>query len=186
MKKALVLFITILFLVSLFSCGNAAPATGTGEDPAAQTDGGSVTVANPVSDLTEEEAKEIYPRSFRVPTDAENVSWSKISTDDGAVLIQLSFTLDRLSFTAREHDKSITDESFHGMYYDWTAVEPFSFNDRNGNTLSGEYSRFIGENEYADLCVWEDPAAGMTYSLSVTDTSLDGFDLQAIAEEISP
>ena len=49
---------------------------------------------------------------------------------------------------------------------------------------AGTYYRFIGTDEWADLCIWYDTTKGVSYSLSVTAKDLDGFDLQAIAEAL--
>ena len=52
--------------------------------------------------------------------------------------------------------------------------------------MKGTYYRFVGEEEWADLCTWYDEENGASYSISVTSKDLDGFDLQAIAEMLSP
>ena len=50
--------------------------------------------------------------------------------------------------------------------------------------MPASYSRFVGDNESADVINWYDIEIGAAYSLSTVAKDLEGFDLQAIAEAI--
>ena len=173
MKKATVLAVLILAL-ALSACGK--------KDEPPQT-------GNPWREITEAEAKEICPASFRMPEGAQNAQWTVLESaaDPSGVpgpLVQLSFDLDGNRFHAREQvtGDSAIDQS--GMYYEWTAQLDGAL--RTWNDLPCVCYRFIGDEGYADLCTWYDADAGVSYSVSVTAEDLDGFDLQAIAEFMHP
>ena len=150
-------------------------------------DGESAEMANPWRDISENEAKEICPDSFGAPEGAENISWSVLDSaaDPSGVpgaLVQLAFELYGNTFTAREQVTGDPEADISGMYYDWNVQDEFSMENWNGKDLTGTCFRYIGEGEYADLCIWFDAESGITYSLGVTAGDLDGFDLQAVAE----
>ena len=139
-------------------------------------------IANPWREISEAEAKEIYPQSFMIPDGAINTAWSVMETAEAPALLQFEFDLYQNRFTARQQQTNQPDTDLSGMYYTWTAQDNITL----CNGLTGSMYRYIGENEYVDLCTWYDEASGMSYSLSVTAEDLDGFDLQAVAEALLP
>ena len=70
------------------------------------------------------------------------------------------------------------------MYYDWTQKDEITLKNWADGKMKGTYYRFVGDDEWADLCTWYDAEKGISYSVSVTSKDLDGFDLQAIAEAL--
>lgn len=175
MKKTI--SVILLLVLLLAACGkNEAPAQTKLQD------GENTQIANPWREITEDEAKAIYPQSFSVPEGAENAVWRVMETADAPALLELDFDLDGLRFTARQQETGNRDADLSGMYYTWTAQVGMTL--RNG--LTGTMYRNISEDGYADVCVWYDEAAGVSYSLSVTAKDLDGFDLQAVAEALFP
>lgn len=179
MKKTAVIVVILIMLLSLTACGQkettAEPAQGSA----------AAEIANPWRDITEEEAKALCPQSFAAPEGAENVKWTAMdSTADASgvpgPLVQLTYDLDGYSYTAREQLTRDTDADISGMYYEWTHHLDETLN--NWADLPCRLSRWIGENEYADLCRWYDEGSGISYSLSVTAKDLEGFDLLAIAD----
>lgn len=183
MKRIIIAAAMLMLAMGLAACGQKeAPKT---QEPS----GGGAYIANPWRDITEAEAKEICPQSFRVPVGAQNAHWSVMETaaspsDAKIALVQLNFDLDGNSFTAREQvtgDKAV-DQS--GMYYQWTAQADGVL--KNWNDVTCTNYRFVGQNEWADLCIWHDAAAGVSYSVGVTAEDLDGFDLQTVAEALHP
>ena len=190
MKNILLAAFLVASMVFLASCGKEPAKSSKPADSQqnASIESEDTTVVNPNTEITEDEAKKIYPDLFRVPKGAKNIQWTRIEAPGSVDLpiVELSFDLNGNSFSAREAATGKTAEYAHGMNYEWTAKEPFSFTDKSGETVSGEYYRYNGEEECADLCTWYDANAGMSYSLSVTADSLDGFDLQAIVEAIAP
>ena len=194
MKRTLIVAVLILAL-ALSACGKqqAAVETQPAAEPAQSSepapDSASVGLANPWRDVMEEEAKALCPASFIVPEGAENARWSVLdpaadSSGAPGALVQLDFDLYGMNFTAREQVTGDPDADISGMYYDWTAQNDWPMRTWNG-VLCRSF-RFIGQDGYADLCTWYDEASGVSYSVSTTAKDLDGFDLQAIAEALSP
>ena len=174
MKKAIPVLL-ILMLLLLAACGQK-------EAPAQTTDSESVQIANPWREVTEAEAKAVYPQTFTVPGGAENAAWRVMENAGAPALLELDFELNGLQFTARQQQTGNRDADLSGMYYTWTAQDSMTL--RNG--LTGTIYRCIDEDGYADLCVWYNEASGVSYSLGVTSKDLDGFDLQAVAEVLFP
>ena len=175
--------------------GETAQADETAQAAEAAPDGdtaqaaGSTSIANPWRDITEAEARALYPDIFVVPAGAENAVWSTLDAptepDEAAgPLVQLDFDLDGNSFTAREQRTGSKDVDQSGMYYEWTNREESVLQNGNGGGIPCILYRFIGEDETADLCTWYDEESGVSYSLSVVAEDLDGFDLRAVAESI--
>ena len=168
----------IIMVLGLAACGQPKTASE------APVNSEPVQIANPWHDITEAEAKAICPKSFAVPEEAEDAVWSVMDqSDTQSALVQLSFNLYGMDFTAREQVTGNEDADISGMYYEWTAHmdEPL----RNWPDAVCHSYRWIGEDGYADLCTWYDTSAGISYSLSVTSEDLDGFDLTAVVESIA-
>ena len=146
---------------------------------------GNVQIANPWRDVTEAEARKMFPHTFSVPAGAENISWS-VMESESETLLQLSFDLNGETFTAREQVTNDKVADISGMYYDWTQKTDITLANWEDGQMKGIYYRSVGEEEWADLCTWYNEKAGISYSLSVTSKDLDGFDLQAIAEKLAP
>ena len=185
--KIRIALIMLGILLCFTACGKSTPAMGS--DPASA--GENTQIGNPWRDITEEEAKELCPHSVKVPAEAENVQWSVLPASDDAAgtpgaLVQLVFDLNGNTFTAREQVTGKEETDTAGWNYDWTAQEAMTIPDGNGGKIEGRCYRYIGEDEYVDLCTWYDAQTGVSYSLGVTAKDLDGFDLQAIVEQIFP
>ena len=195
MKKLFVVLVLILALC-LAACGQGAPAAEPAQSGEAPQDAEPVQgdapaqLANPWREVTEAEAKALCPRSFSVPAGAENVVWRVMDSaaDPSGVpgaLVQLSFELYGMEFTAREQVTGDEELDQSGMYYDWTYQLDETLKNWADGTMACHTYRHIGEDGYADLCTWYDTELGISYSVSVTAKDLDGFDLLAIAEALA-
>ncbi len=147
----------------------------------------AVGMANPWVEITEEEANTVCQQLFRTPDGAETQAWmmcEDLADPSNGVdpLIQLSFAQYGMNFTARAQGGVSEDADISGLYTEWT-VGPENVTLANwGNT--GKKYRAINETGYIDLITWYDPVAGIKYSLSVAAADLDGFDIQAVAEQM--
>lgn len=148
-----------------------------------------VTVANPWSDCTEEEAYVDAPNGFTAPEGATNVRWSMLKDDPSEYalgpMVQMTFDLDGSSFTAREQattGEEVTDIS--GMHYDWIYSSDVTLANWAGGQMPAKTFLYLGDDEQAELCTWFDIETGYSYSIGVAAKDLDGFDIQAIAEQI--
>ncbi len=148
-----------------------------------------VGLANPWRDITEEEAHGVVARLFKAPEGATNVQWSildSVADPSGfpGPLVQLTFTLDEVAFTAREQATGDSEADLSGLYYEWTATDEGVLANWAGGEMPAKFYRYIGENEYIDLCTFYDVEYGAAYSISADSADLDGFDLQAVVEQM--
>ena len=147
----------------------------------------TVGIANPWEDITEEEANEIIPKLFKVPDDAQNPGWMKCEelgdpAKNISPLVQLSFKELDMEFTSRAQQGAPEDADIAGLYVEWT-VGPEDVT-LAGWDMSGKTYRSINDTGYVDLITWYDNELGISYALSVADKDLDGFDIQAVAEQM--
>ncbi len=210
MKKRLIVLSTILAMsaVTVVGCGSAQEtpdtasqtetvseaSTEVAETPEAteETEEESVGLANPWVDITEDEANSLCGRLFEAPDGAQDVVWSKCEdlgdADNGiGPMIQLSFTLDDLYYTARAQQGAAEDTDIAGNYVEWTVgpEDATLANWAEGNMPAKTY-RAINDTGYVDMITWYDIEIGISYSLSVSAADLDGFDIQGIAEQMAP
>ena len=147
---------------------------------------GSVGMANPWRDVTEEEAASVVTHLFRVPEGAENVMWSMMDAGEAqetegeevSPLVQLFFEMDGTQFTARAKQGGDPEEDISGMYYDWDATEDIVVGNWN---VPGKIYSFMEEGDNAQLCSWRDEDTATSYSLAANGSDLDGLDLTAVA-----
>ena len=166
MKKLITLFLAFLMLVcALTACGKTET-----EEPQPQQS----TVANPLVESDAEGVQQTLGFALTVPEDAENVLYFILSGDTE----ELHFTLNGLDYVARL--KATAEfEDISGIYYEWT------------DTLDGtiencqcKQMRYCGDEADVDVCLWYDAVPGLMYSLSTGDSSLDGFDITAVAMQV--
>ena len=187
--KSKIVIVALALMLILTACGQSGKTAEAPQSSEAPQSGGSVQIANPWRDVTEDEAKTLCPRSFGVPEGAENATWHVLDSvaDASGVpgpLVQLSFERDGLDFTAREQVTGDEEIDNAGMYYDWTVQDESTLAGWGDGNMPCRLYRFVGEDEYADLCTWYDVEIGISYSLSVAAADLDGFDIRAVAEAL--
>ena len=164
MKRAVLIALLVLSLMlALAACGQNAAVE---EASAPAEEEGSVSMANPWREVTQEEAQAACTRSFNIPEGAENVKWSIMdaAADPSGVagaMVQAVFDLNGMTFTAREQITGDTEVDTSGMHYQW------------GSQDVGSMSSY-------------DIEAGVSYSLSTVAENLDGFDITAVANAMVP
>ena len=194
-KKALIAVTIATVAVLATACGTKTeevPQNDVVEENSAETteaEETTVGMANPWRDCTEEEASKYSVNGFKAPEGATNVRWSLMEAADPNTLpgtmVQLTYDLDNAEITAREQAVSgeeIVDIS--GMYYEWTVSDEGILANWAGGNMPFKSYRYIGDNEYVDLILWFDIETGYAYSVSAQAPDLDGFDIQAVAEQM--
>ena len=206
MKKKYIMIVASFFVASLSACvGNnsipvpevntRAESTVAEENTEVQEESDTkeadalVGLANPWQDATYDEAINTVSKLFKAPDGAENVKWSicKTGNDENVIpgsMVQMTFDLDGMSFTAREQVTGDKAEDISGMYYDWTTTEDITLANWGDGRMAAKYQRYVGDEESVDVCTWYDIEYGASYSLITSAKDLEGFDLQAVAEAI--
>lgn len=211
MKKRIVALIgvCILSVCTVCGCGNSAEsaASGVPKEPIAteiqsetaeadpETDsesaeGDVVGVAGSWVDISEDEAKTLVTRLFKAPEGAEVMGWMKCEElgDPSKYIspvVQLDFELDNMIFTARAQQGAAEDTDIAGVFADWTVgPEDVTLANWGEGNMQGKMYRSINDTGYIDLITWYDIEIGISYSLSVAAADLDGFDIQAVAEQM--
>lgn len=135
-----------------------------------------VSIANPWSDISAEEAEEALGVLIGVPEGAEDVRYA-VMEDEG--LVEMDFTWYEMEYYARIQP-AVGFVEISGLYMDhwdqtldvqigpWTAVEH-----------RGEEDGVIW-----NVIQWYDEDAGLMYCVVTSGEDLDGFDISAAAEAI--
>ncbi|MBR1476956.1 MAG: hypothetical protein IJ608_03225 [Lachnospiraceae bacterium] len=195
MKKRNLFFTGVmLVMTALAGCGNAAeqkapaeqaPEPVVQERPAEQ----EVGMANPWREITAKEAAEAIPNLFKAPDGAEVLAWTML--DDAAEangkpgsLVDLQFSMDDLIFDARAQVTGDEYMDLSGLNYEWTAEDETTLSGWGGGNMSAKTYRNINDSGMIDLITWYDTEVGISYSLSVAAADLEGFDIQAVAEQM--
>ncbi len=198
--KKISLMLLVLGVTALTACGAspaspaAEPAGGSSEsaeaketETPAQEAEPSAGIANPWRESSAEEAAELVPRLFKAPEGATDIYWqvmeNPVKPEDNP-LVEMDFTLDGMSFTARAKYGASQDEDISGMFYEWDNVESGTLSGWGGGNMEAKFYIASTEGETAELATWYDTEVGIAYSLSVAAPDLDGFDLQAVVEQL--
>lgn len=204
MKRKILILTTVLTLSTgiLAGCSDAKEEpvaettvqTETATDVSAQDDTTKeeelVDMANPWFEITEKEAESDCPRLFKAPEGATDVVWMKCEdladpANGLGPLLQLSFTLDDLNYNARAQYGAAEDADIAGNYVEWTAgPEDTTLANWGEGHMAGKTYRSVNDEGYVDMITWYDVEIGIAYSLSVAAADLDGFDIQAVAEQM--
>ncbi|WP_026525079.1 hypothetical protein [Butyrivibrio sp. MB2005] len=150
----------------------------------------TVGMANPWVEITEGEAQGCCDRLFKAPDGAQDQVWMKceeLGNPDKGIgpLIQLGFSLDGMNFTARAQQGAAEDADIAGNYVEWTVgPDEATMANWGGGNMVGKTYRSVNDTGYVDMITWYDMEIGIAYSLSVAAADLDGFDIQAVAEQM--
>ncbi len=160
MKKFYAILLSVLLVLSLGACA---------------AENGGNAIPNPITDSTAEEILETLGISFSLPEGVSDAAYSVIDADGENPIAQVTFTLDGKEICCRiQPAEELSDNT--GMYYEWK------------NTLEdaaiASCPAIVSWNDDAEgICCWYDAAAGLLYSVSVTEgASAD--DLTGLAETL--
>ncbi len=135
-----------------------------------------VGIANPWTETTAEGAMEALGLELGVPEGATDVSWRMLEEEQ---LAEMTFTWYELPYTARVKPADAF-EDISGLYYDW----PQELECVVGGRCKGVCRRATDGDVTVDNCLWYDEATGLMYSVSAQWPDMDGFDIQASAEQL--
>lgn len=159
MRKALATVLALLMLMSI--------ASALAE--------GMVGLANPWVETTAEGLMDLLGLQLGVPEGATDVSWRML---DSRQMGELEFSWYGETYTARVAPAEAF-EDISGMYFEWEIED-----DCTVDRCAGKCYRTHDGDMTVDLCLWYDDLTGLMYSISVSDTDLDGFDILAGANEV--
>ena len=141
-----------------------------------------VEIANPWTQMTEDELAEVSGVSFNLPEGAENAVYMWLESDS---LAEIQFTMDGDEYCARVKPDDLEVgqlDNISGMYFSWDHEEEITVGHCSGTIGLAQ----TGSEDFVELCLWYDPAPGLMYSLSVYTIDPDGLDLTAVAANVFP
>lgn len=137
-------------------------------------------LANPWTDLTQDEWQQKSGVVFGLPEGANVTAWRWLESDK---LAEAQFTLDGDEFCARMKPETLESgqlDNISGMFFEWEHEEPVTVGQCHGTLGMAQ----TGSEDWVELCLWYDAAQGRMYSLSVYTTDPDGLDLEAVARMV--
>ena len=154
-------------------------------------EGGVTGTADEWVDITEDEADGLVMRLFAVPEGAESLGWMKCEALGDAdkmisPVVQLTYRMNDQIFTARAQQGAPEYADISGLdVNDWTVgPEDVKLANWGEGNMEGKVYRRVNDTGYLDLITWYDIEIGIAYSLTVAAADLDGFDIQAVAEQM--
>ena len=132
-----------------------------------------VALPNPMEEVTAQVLMDRLGFEFKVPQGAENVKYFIIDKE----MAEMQFTFNGVNCIARIKPTA-EYEDISGMYYEWTSKEKGKV-----GYCDADIMRYQGKDITVDACLWFDVAPGVMYSVTGDGQDLDGFDIQAIAEQ---
>ena len=135
-----------------------------------------VGMPNPWTETTAEGVMEALGLEMGVPEGATEVAWRMLEEEQ---LAEMTFTWYEQDYTARVKPTDAF-EDISGLYYDW----PQEMECTVGGRCKGVCRRAADGDVTVDNCLWYDEATGLMYSVSTSAPDLDGFDIQASAEQL--
>ncbi len=136
-------------------------------------------LANPWADTDKEGIEAATGFTMTAPEGAEDVHYRYLASEG---LAELTYTLNDEKWTYRMKSTD-TLEDLSGIYVDWSSEEDDQVSGRDAKS----YTYVNLNDETVDdimLVNWYDVVTGVSYSLSVTGSDLNGLDLPIAAEEI--
>lgn len=130
---------------------------------------------NPMVETDREGLMEKFGIDFNIPEEAKDIQYFII--DDTMAEVQYDWNHVKICFRmmpAAEY----TDIA--GVFGEWTAEDPCIV----GDHCEGMCYRFIDSTGTLDQCLWFDAAPGIMYAVNASAADLDGFDVEAIAEQM--
>ena len=132
-------------------------------------------MANPWTESTAEEVLEVFGVELGVPDGATDVTWRM---NEASQMAEMDFIWDGMAYTARVAPAN-EFEDISGLYYEWTLEDACSV-----GRCDGVCRRAFDEGLTVDVCLWYDDLTGLMYCVCAAAEDLDGFDIQAAADQV--
>jgi len=197
MKKTGIILLTGITVISLMGCGSNQQEMAAVEQEAVEQEAVEeeaveqeaveeevANMSNPWVYCDRSEVNAATGIDLNYPDGATDVQYGYLTTDG---LAQVTYTFEGSEWIYRAQPSAeLMDVS--GMYYEWTSEME--------GTVSGRVAKYLGYSEEAEntdttdgifdvqVVNWYDAVPGITYSLSVSGTDLDGIDIQSYAESV--
>ena len=199
-KRVLLLCILTLSVGAAYGCGQKTDNSGQAQSADTESAGEetvdqnaeeeTVGLANPWSEISEAEAKTKCERLFRAPEGAVEQVWMKCEAlgdpaKDIGPVVQLSFVLDGMNYTARAQQGADEDTDIAGNYFAWTTgPEDVTLANWGGGSMTGHFCRNVNDNGFVDQLTWYDTDLKIVYSLSAAGIDPERSDIKAVAEQM--
>ena len=168
---------TMALILSLTLAASAASVYAANEEAPSEEAAG---IANPWTEMTEDELLEASGLTFGVPEDAEDIVYRWLEDES---LAEMQFMLGEDEYCARIMPDDLEEgqlDNISDMYFQWENEEEVTIGHCPGTIGQAQ----TGSEDYVELCLWYDLVPGLMYSLSVYTTDPDGLDLTAVAEMV--
>ena len=137
---------------------------------------GGVMIANPWTETDVQGVLDAVGMTFGIPEGARDIGYSLLRDER---LAEMRFTWDGMDYVARIKPAA-GFEDISGLYFDpWDIEEACEV-----RQCEGVVRRTRDGGQTVDLCLWYDAGAGIMYSVTAGGEDLDGFDIQAAAEQL--
>lgn len=145
----------------------------------------TVGIANPWIDTTKEGVIEATGLNIYTPQEATNAQYSYMTTSNMAQVTFEMYGNDGWTFRKQKADMLM---DISGLYYEWVNQESTQVAGKEAMLyayVEGADDSGMIDNLYGvQLINWYDDTTGITYSLSVAGTDLNGMDLEVIAQNL--
>lgn len=174
--NGLVAFILLMVCLMAFSgCCEDTNRTDSLDDNYTEKTSSNSEIANPMQELTDEEAINELSYGLMLPNDAQNVETYLIS----GTLLERRYELDGINYTMRVA-KADSFMDISGLYYEWDSENEMLY--PTAQSVAMSYSH---DGEYVDVINWFDDELSVNYSVSaISDTQ--AVNVMSILEEMLP
>ncbi len=181
-KMFLVLAAVTIGATMMAGCNSTAEKEKTTEGQTTETEDGETSPEAVM--LTESDRQGVLETTgfdIAAPEGATDVLYSYT---DGGTLAQISYSLDDATWIYRmQMTDKLTDVS--GLSYDWSLTEEGTVSGREAMYYvysDGDLNKDLFDD--VQMVNWYDAVTGVSYSLAVTRSDLNGMDLQVYAEDL--
>ena len=136
-------------------------------------------MANPWTETDAAGILSVCGVEFGIPEEADQITYQVFKSEK---MGEMDFVLSSGAECCARVQPTSELEDISGAYFDWQGTEECLVN----GTYMGTIASAKDEGKDIQICNWYDDDLGLSYSVTVEDTDLNGFDIQAVAEQLCP